>query len=225
VRATIPSSRAFMHNDIPVIAFVQAMIQRHILLMSLSLTVAVLASCGSPIHLSIYRTQTEWVDLREWPSGYPTGAKHSHPVALEPETIREVLSKVNYQKSTLFAFVMGHTRPVFSDYQVTLLSSELSRAFEQVLPQEIISFQVRNEENGNRHTKGFCFFLEHEFHLIIQELDQPDFYSQASEPRPMTSHWKFSPKKGQRLFSSHLGQKAEYPHWLIIPVRTRENLA
>lgn len=99
-------------------------------------------SCSSPPHLNIYQTDTEWVDLREWPRGYPTGTKHSHPVTLEPETIREVLLKVNYQKSALFSFIMGHTRPVFSEYQLTLLSTELPHAFEQALPEEIISFQV-----------------------------------------------------------------------------------
>jgi len=189
----------------------------------LSLLLMTSGACSAPPHLTLYQAETEWVDLREWPSGYRTGTTDSHPATLEPETIRKILLKVNYQESTLFASLMGHTRPVFSEYQVTLLSSELSRAFEQVLPEEIISFQVRNEENGNRHTKGFCFFQNNDFHLIIQELDQPDFYSQASEPRPMTIRWKFSPKEGQRLSSAHLEKNRGNPHWLIIPIKGKRS--
>ncbi len=179
---------------------------------------ALVVSCTSPPHMTIYQTETEWVDLREWPSGYPTLTNLSHPTDLEPGQLRELLEHIQYKQSELFSSHMGKRHPVFSESQLTLLTPELTKAFGQALPEEVIDFRVRKEQTGHRYTKGFCFIYQDEFHLIIQELQQPTFDSSAYLARPLTIHWKFSPQRNQRMFTPSSRSTHDFPHWIITPI-------
>ncbi|MDH5563727.1 MAG: hypothetical protein OEY91_08925 [Nitrospirota bacterium] len=199
------------------------MIYQTILLVSVCLTHVFLASCGSPVHLSIYQTETEWVDLREWPSGYPMLTNLSHPADLEAAQLRELLQNIQYRQSALFSFHMGKLHSTFSEYQLTLLASELPKAFGQALPEEVIAFRVRNEQTGHLYTKGFGFIHEQELHLVIQELQQPDFYSPNNQTGPPTVRWEFTPQTGQRRFAPRPGSTHDFPHWIITPISKRSS--
>ena len=198
-----------------------SMIYRTILLVSVFLAHVFLVSCSTPIHLSIYQTKTEWINLREWPSGYPVLTNLSHPADLEVVQLRELLQNIQYRQSALFSFHMGKLHSTFSEYQLTLLASELPKAFRQVLPEEVIAFRVRNEKASNLYTKGFCFIHEHELHLVIQELQQPDFYSPDNQTGPPTVRWEFTPQTGQRKFAPRPGSPHDFPHWIITPIFRR----
>ncbi|MDH3504931.1 MAG: hypothetical protein OEM58_10455 [Nitrospirota bacterium] len=182
-------------------------------------------SCSSPPHMTIYQTETEWIDLREWPSGYPVLTNLSHPADLGATSVREILQTIRHRQSALFSFHMGNPSPTFSEYQLTLLASELSKAFGQALPEEVIAFRVRKEKTGNLYTKGFCFIHEHQLHLVIQELQQPNFDSPANQTRPATVRWEFALQEGQRVFAPRPGSTHDFPHWLIIPIVQRSTHA
>jgi len=180
-------------------------------------------SCSSPSHMTIYQTEGEWVALREWPSGYPWLTNLSHPADFDTAQLRQLLQTIRYQQSLLFSFHMGNPHPAFSEYQLTLLASELSKAFEQALPEEVIAFKVRNKREGHLSTKGFCFIHEHALHLVIQEFHQPDFASPATQTGPPTVRWAFALQEGQRVFVSPTGSTHDFPHWLIIPIVQRSS--
>ncbi len=184
---------------------------------------ALVMSCTSPPHMSIYQTETEWVDLREWPSGYLVLTNLSHPIDLEATKLRALLQHIQYQQSELFSSHMGKRRPAFSEYQLALLTSELPKAFGQALPEEVIDFRVRNTPDGHFYTKGFCFIYQEEFHLIIQELRQSTYDSSANFVRPSTIHWKFSPQHNQRMFAPSPRSTHDFPHWIITPIFKRSS--
>lgn len=199
------------------------MTQRPFVVMEVLLTLILCSSCISPIHLSIYQTDTEWVDLREWPNGYPIITNLSHPVDLEATQLRDLLEHIHYQQSELFSSHMGKRRPTFTEYQVGLLASELPKAFGQALPEEVIDFRIRNDQTRDLYTKGFCFIYQNEFHLIIQELQQPPFDISDHLARPPTIHWEFSPQTTQRTFVPSSGSTHDFPHWIITPIVTRSS--
>ena len=179
---------------------------------------ALAMSCASPPHMTIYQTETEWVDLREWPSGYPVLTNLSHPADFEATQLREILQNIGYRQSELFSSHMGKRRPTFSDYQLALLATELPKAFGQALPEEVIDFRVRNEQTGHLYTKGFCFIHQGELHLIIQELQQATYNIYDNLPRPPTIHWEFTPQPDQRLFTPSSRSTHDFPHWIITPI-------
>jgi len=199
------------------------MIQRPFVMVGVMLTIILCTSCVSPVHLSIYQTETEWVDLREWPIGYPMLSNLSHPVEIESTKLREVLQNIRYRQSELFSFHMGKQHPAFSEYQLALLAAELRKAFGQALPEEVIAFRVRNEQTGHLYTKGFSFILEDELHLVIQELQQPDFDSPANQTRPPTVRWEFAPQVGQHIFAPLSHSTHDFPHWIITPIFKRSS--
>ncbi len=182
-----------------------------------------LMSCTSPVHMTIYQTETEWVDLRGWPSGYPVHSNLSHPADLQPRQIQDLLEHIRYRQSELFSSHMGNPHPIFSEYQLTLLTSELVKAFGQALPEEVIDFRMRNEQTSHRYTKGFCFIYQDEFHLVIQELQQATYDSSEIFARPSTHHWKFSPQHNQRMFTPSSRSTHEFPHWIITPILKRSS--
>lgn len=192
-------------------------------LYGLSVLFLVTVSCSSPPHLTIYQTETEWVDLREWPSGYPVLTNLSHPADLEPSQLRELLHNIQYRQSELFSSHMGKRYPTFSEYQVVLLASELSKAFGQALPQEVVDFRVKSEETGHLYTKGFCFIYQGEFHLIVQELQQATYDISYNQARPPTIHWEFSPQPDQRMFTPSSRSSHDFPHWIIAPIFKRSS--
>ncbi len=182
-----------------------------------------LMSCTSPPHMTIYQTETEWVDLREWPSGYPVLTNLSHPADFEATQLRELLQHVQYRQSELFSSHMGKRQPAFSEYQLALLTSELPKAFGQALPQEVIDFRVRNEQTGHLYTKGFCFIHQGEFHLIVQELQQATYDISYNQARPLTVHWEFAPQPNQRMFTPSSRSTHDFPHWIITPIFKRSS--
>ncbi|MDH5428342.1 MAG: hypothetical protein OEZ57_00930 [Nitrospirota bacterium] len=180
-------------------------------------------SCTSPPHMTIYQTETEWVDLREWPSGYPILTNFAHPADVETAQLRDLLHQIHYQHSELFSSHMGKRRPTFTDYQVTLLARELPKAFGQALPEEVIDFRVRTDQASHLYTKGFCFIHQNEFHLIIQELQRATFDISASLARPPTIRWEFSPQSTQRMFTPSSRSTHDFPHWIITPIPKRSS--
>jgi len=199
------------------------MTQRPFVVMGVMLTLILCSSCASPIHLSTYQTDTEWIDLREWPSGYPVLTNLSHPTDLEATQLRELLQNIQYRQSELFSSHMGKRHPAFSEYQLTLLASELPKAFAQALPEEVIDFRVRNDQASHFYTKGFCFIHQDEFHLIIQELQQSTYDISSNLARPPTVHWKFAPQPNQRMFTPSSRSTHDFPHWIITPISKRSS--
>ena len=180
-------------------------------------------SCASPPHMTIYQTETEWVDLREWPSGYPPLTNFPHPADVETAQLRDLLQHIHYRQSEFFSSRMGERHPAFTKYQVGLLTSELPKAFGQALPEEVIDFRVRTDQTSHLYTKGFCFIHQNEFHLIIQELQRATFDISASLASPPTIHWEFSPQTGQRRFTPSSRSTHDFPHWIITPIPKRSS--
>lgn len=199
------------------------MITRLTYLFGLWVLSALIVSCSTPPHMTIYQTETEWVDLREWPSGYPVLTNLPHPADLEATQLRELLQNIQYRQSEIFSSHMGKRRPAFSEYQLALLAMELPKAFGQALPEEVIDFRVRNDQTSHLYTKGFCFIRQNEFHLIIQELQQATYDISANQARPPTVHWEFSPQPNQRMFSPSPRSTHDFPHWIIIPISKRSS--
>ena len=197
------------------------MISRLRLLCGLCVFCALEMSCSSSPHLDIFKTDTEWVDLREWPSTYHQPSPNTHPYSITPQRLHHVLRSAYYKESTLFSFVMSGPRQVFTDEQVKRLSYIFSEAFDQALPQEVVSFRIREAEESFRYTKGFCFILENELHLIIEDLRLSDFQSKETAPQPNTSKWRFAPRESQRLYADRSEGKETNPHWLSIRLETR----
>ena len=184
---------------------------------------AFVVSCSTSAHMTIYQTETEWVDLREWPSGYPILTNFAHPADLEAAQLREILHNIQYRQSEMFSSHMGKRHPTFSDHQLALLTSELPKAFAQALPEEVIDFRVRNDQASHRYTKGFCFIHQNEFHLIIQELQQATYDSSASLARPPMIRWEFFPQSNQRMFTPSSRSTHDFPHWIITPIFKRSS--
>jgi len=174
------------------------------------------ASCSSPPHLILYNTETEWVDLREWPVSYTPVGSHSHPFDLSSDEVGRILRSVYYRESILFSFVLGKPKRLFSEYQLDLLSNYLSRAFDQALPQEIVAFKIKEEKDSLRYTEGFCFRLHDDFHLVIEEFNTLDFHNKETRPQPTNSRTEFVPQKGQRLFASRSEGKGLIKNWIVI---------
>lgn len=175
-------------------------------------------SCSSSPHLSLFATETEWVDLREWPSGFLDVGPRTHPISVPPAKIQRILGSIYYRESSLFSFLLGKPKPVFSPYQVETLSKHISQALDQALPQEVVSFKIKKEEGDTHYAKGFCFVLDGDFHLVIQQLNKPDFYSSETNPRPNTIRSELVPQSGQRLFATRPDGKGVISNWIIIPL-------
>lgn len=189
------------------------------LLLGVGLTLTFLYACGASVHLPIYQTETEWVHLQEWPSGYPVQTNLSHPTDLEPVILRNILQRIRYRQSTLFTFHMGPPQPLFSHSQLTLLASELSQAFAQALPEEVVAFRLRQNPDSTSYTTGFCFLSDHELHLVIQEREQPDYESPANQSGPPMMRWEFALQQGQRLLTYQTHSAHYFPHWLVTSFR------
>jgi len=178
------------------------------------------SACSHPPHLVVYQTDTEWVDLREMPAGYADLPPHNHPITLSQKEVQGVLHSVFYRQSTIFSFVFGKPQPVFTDYQLTLLSHEISRGLDQALPQEIVAFRVRQEPNAQRYTEGWCFIQEHDMHLVIEQIKFPAFQSPEMVPQPNPPRWELAPRESQHLFTTGSENKGLRSNWIILPVPT-----
>lgn len=185
-------------------------------MISAGFMVVSLISCGSQTHLIVYQTETEWVDLREWPSGYPAISHLPHPAKVQSPQIRSLLTNIRHRQSAMFSFHMGNPQATFSDHQVNMLASQLPKAFAQALPEEVIGFRVRVTPQSHHYTAGWCFLYNGEFHLIIHELVQPEFSSPANQSGPSPIRWEFARQAGQRIFVPSIGSTHEFPHWLVI---------
>ena len=175
-----------------------------------------ISACSSSPHLVVYQSDQEWVDLREWPVGYPELPPRNHPYSISSDTVQQIFPSVYFRESMLFSFMMGNPKPVFTEYQVQRLAETLPQAFDQALPQEIISFQILKENNSSHYSSGFCFVEGEEFHLIVTAINIGDFQSKDYRPQPDTSRQELVPRPGQRLFSQDPDQKAQRSDWLIV---------
>lgn len=144
-------------------------------------------------------------------------APRTHPATVDTNVLRSLLQSVHYRQSTVFAFVLGNPRPVFTPYQLSLLSEYLPRAFEQALPQEVIYFRLRDEPDGLRRTIGWCFLIDSELHLVFEEIRQPMVQPKELAPQPIAKRWELVPQPGQRRFVSR-SKGAPEPNWFILPL-------
>jgi len=181
-------------------------------------------SCSSPPHLTFFNTGSEWVDLREWPVGYTPVGPHSHPFTISSSEADRILGSVSYRESVLFSFLLGKPKRVFSEHQLTVLSNYISKAFDQALPQEVVAFTIREDDDSVRYAKGFCFILDGDFHLVIKELNTPDFHNKDTGPRPNTIRSELVPQPGQRLFARRSEGKGLIKNWIVIPLEPKGTL-
>lgn len=180
------------------------------------------SACSSSPHLVVYQTDQEWVDLREWPIGYPELPLRNHPFTISSETVQQIFQSVYFRESMVFSFVMGNPKPVFTEYQAQRLAETVPQAFEQALPQEIISFQVLKEKNSTYYSSGFCFVEGEEFHLVVTAINIGDFQSKDYHPQPDTSRQELVARPGQRLFSQDPNQKAQRFDWIIVQLESHK---
>lgn len=178
-------------------------------------------SCSSPPHLTLFSTDSEWVDLREWPVGYISIGAHSHPFSLSSSELNGILGSVYFRESMLFSFLLGKPKRVFSEHQVNVLSSYVSKALDQALPQEVVAFKIREDDDSLRYAKGFCFIVDGDFHLVIDELNKHEFQNKETGPRPNTLRSELVPGPGQRLFARRSEGKGLEPHWIVISLQQK----
>lgn len=178
-------------------------------------------SCSSPPHLILFNTDNEWVDLREWPVGYTPLGSHLHPFSLSSSELSGILGAVYYRESTLFSFLLGKPKRVFSEHQVSVLSNYVSKALDQALPQEVVTFHIREDGDSLRYAKGFCFILDGDFHLVIDELNKAEFQNKETGPRPNTLRSELVPQPGQRLFARRAEGKDAVAHWIVISLQQK----
>lgn len=178
-------------------------------------------SCSSPPHLTLFNTDSEWVDLREWPVGYTPVGSHSHPSSISTTKLSGMFGSVYYRESTLFSFLLGNPKRVFSEHQVNVLSNYVSKALDQALPQEVVSFKIKAANDSLRYAEGFCFILDGDFHLVIDRLNKPEFHNAETGPRPNTIRAELVPQPGQQLFASRAAGKGLKPRWIVISLEPK----
>lgn len=176
-------------------------------------------SCITRPNLAIYQSDAFSVVLREMPAGYPSFEPHNHSYTVPPKELFDILASLNYGEDALLPFSQGHLRQVFSRHQSELLAPELSKALRLALPQEVAAFIVTDEENPDRRTKGLCFVLGDELHLIIEELRKPSYQGEQQPYQQQVTRWELIPGNRQRHYASRPGGKGVTTNWIITPLR------
>ena len=108
---------------------------------------------------------------------------------------------------------------MFSRHQAKLLTPELSKALNLALPQEVAAFNVADEDKPDRRTKGLCFVLGDELHLIIEELRKPSYQGEQQPYQQQVSRWELVPGDKQRSYASRSGGKGLATNWIVTQLR------
>ncbi len=183
----------------------------------LTATACLVASCASPPNLVVYQEETEWVVLREPSAGHADLQPHNHPYTISGEKLKGHLAALSYRESSLFSFIWQKPRRVFTDRQAELLSRQLSQAFDQALPQEVVAFRAVDHELPARYTQGSCFVAAGHLHVVLDAVRRLD-YEKSDQVSPPLKHprWELYPRAGQRLFASRPGGKGTVNNWIIV---------
>jgi hypothetical protein len=166
----------------------------------------------------VYQSDTASITLGELPDGYPSLGPNHHPYTISPKAVLTLLEPLDYREGSFFPFSWGQPLRVFTLHQAKMLAQELSKAFGLALPQEVVAFTVVDEEKPDRRTKGLCFVLGDELHLIIEELRQPSYQGEQKTYQQQTHRWELIPGNRQRLFTSRPEGKGTAPNWVIAPL-------
>ncbi|MGE0642801.1 MAG: hypothetical protein AB7P24_03930 [Nitrospira sp.] len=116
-------------------------------------------------------------------------------------------------------FSSKQPRRVFTTRQAKSLARELSKAFSDVLSEQVVAFSVADEQKPDRRTKGLAFALNDELHLIIEELQKPRFEGEQKPYQLEISRWELLPGDGQRHYTTRSKGKGLLTKWIITPLR------
>jgi hypothetical protein len=140
-------------------------------------TLFLLAGCAIP-HVpsrTVYEDPVNYVRLEEdagvlpeWPPGH-----HSHPVVMEPEKLRVILSGLRIQEHrTVFQqWIQGEAPvvPAFTDEEIAWLSVQMARALAEAKYNERVTFYLSQPQTSTKRiiTSGGVYFRGTDLHLIL----------------------------------------------------------
>ena len=141
------------------------------------LALFLLAGCAIP-HVpsrTVYEDPVNYVRLEEdggvlpeWPQGH-----HSHPVTMEPERLRMVLSGLRIQEHRTVPqqWFQGEAPlvPAFTEEEITWLSEQMAKALEQAKFDERVTFYLSRPQTSARRviTSGGIYVRGTELHVIL----------------------------------------------------------
>ena len=178
-------------------------------------------SCQTDPHVLIHQSETLVVSLQALPAGYPWLEPYRHPNHIPSKEIFGILESLNYDADSFVPFSRTHPRRVLTRHQVEWLAPELSKALSQSPPQKVAAFSIADEKRLDRWTKGFCFVLRDELHVIIEELRKPPYEGEQQPYQQRVSRWELLPGAQQRLYGTRLEEKATITNWIITPLREK----
>ena len=106
--------------------------------------------------------------LPEWPPGH-----HSHPVVMEPEKLRVILSGLRIQEHRIMPqqWVQGEAPvvPAFTDEEIAWLSIQMAKALAEAKYNERVTFYLSQPQTSRRRiiTSGGVYLRGTELHLIL----------------------------------------------------------
>jgi hypothetical protein len=147
------------------------------LTLSLAATLLVLAGCEIPYVVSrvVYEDPINFVRLEPDPSVFEEipGSKHSHPAAISPEEMAELLKgfSVREHRNRIQRLISGEAplEPVFREEEIRLLAPKLSEALVQVEPHERVTFYLSRPQTSIKReiTSGGLYVRDHQLHFIL----------------------------------------------------------
>ena len=136
-----------------------------------------LGGCAIPLVPSrtVYEDPVNYVRLEEdtgvlpeWPPGH-----HSHPVVMEPEKLRVILSGLRIQEHRILPqqWVQGEAPvvPAFTDEETAWLSVQMAKALAEAKYNERVTFYLSQPQTSRRRviTSGGVYLHGTELHLIL----------------------------------------------------------
>lgn len=176
-------------------------------------------SCQTDPNAVIHESESLTVVLRELPGRYPLLAPYHHPYPIQANVLSGILESLDYKAGSFLPFSSGRPRRVFSTHQAEILAPELSKALNELLPQQVTAFSVADEEKSDRRTTGFGFVVGEELHLIIEDLRKPRYEGEQKPYQQEVAPWELLPGNRQRHYTTRPDGKGAVTNWIITPLQ------
>lgn len=192
---------------------------RFTILVGVSLVASFFFSCASQPKHYLYQTKREEVSLRPLPAGYHHLTLYHHPYGITEVALFERLSSIYFRENLVVSLAWGRPRPLFTSRQQGLLARLLSQALATVSSDQAVYFAAVDAEGSHRQTKGYCFVIGDDLHLVIEAVREPDYLGEEKAYQPRRRQWRLDPQEGQQLFAARLGEKDAQENWLVVHLK------